>query len=130
MNTYLLIASVLTIALALAHSVLGELKILRHLKDENLPALQGIPLLFKIKSPAKRTLRFVWHLASVFGFGFAAVLFYFSNLSALTQTDAVVIKIISATMFAAGSVTLIITHASHMGWVLFFAIAVFCAMAV
>ena len=125
MNTYLLIAAALTVSLALAHSVLGEIKIFRYLKDDGVPVLRGIPLLWKISSPTTRTLRFVWHIASILGLGLAAILVYFSSLVALSAGDLLILKIIAVTMFLAGLLTLIFTKGAHLGWIVFWLIAGF-----
>ena len=130
MNMYLLIASCLTLILALAHSVLGELKIFKHLKDEGLPVVQGIPMMWKTDGFAKRTIRFVWHVTSIFGIGFASVLAYFSHLPSLSVTDIAVVKIIAGAMLLSGLVTVLLSKGSHLGWVLFFAVGVFCMLAV
>lgn len=129
MNTHLLIASSLSVVLALAHSLLGELKILKHLKDENLAEMKGIPMMWKTFGFTKRTLRFVWHIASILGLGFAGILFYYSGLPTLYTNEIVVIKIIGTTMLLSGLVTLVLSKGSHMGWILFTAIALFCLMA-
>lgn len=130
MQTYLLISAILTIVLALAHSVLGEWRLLRSMKNEVLPQIKGIPALFNSGGFSKNTIRFVWHVTSIFGLSLAAILLYFSNLATLGSTEGFIIKIISAAMILAGLVTFILTKGAHMGWILFLAIGILCALSV
>src|SRR5205809_279848 len=119
MNVYLFIASCLSVVLAFAHSLLGEIKIFKFLKDEGLPTMQGIPFMWNINGPAKRTLRFVWHISSILGLGIAAILAYFSNQASIGKNEIFVVKMIAASMILSGLLTLVMSKASHLGWILF-----------
>lgn len=130
MQTCLLISGILTIILALAHSILGEWRLLRPMKNEVLPQIKGIPALFNSADFSKNTIRFVWHVTSVFGLSLAAILFCFSNLDVLNATEVFIVKIISAAMILAGLITLILTKGAHLGWILFLAIGILCALSV
>ena len=130
MQTLLLISGILTIILALAHSVLGEWRLLRPMKNEVLPQINGIPALFKNDGFSKNTIRFVWHVTSVFGLCLAAILLHFSNLATLGSTEGFIIKTISVAMTLAGLITLLLTKGAHMGWILFLAIGILCALSV
>ncbi len=130
MQIYLQTSGILIIILALAHSALGEWKLLSQLKNDSLPSINGIPALFKSGGFSKNTIRFVWHITSVFGLSLAVILLHFSSLNALGTTELFIVKIISASMLLAGLITLILTKGAHMGWILFFAIGILCALSV
>ena len=69
MSARIILAVVLAVLVALAHSYLGERYILiRLLRRENLPKLFGGTEF------TKSTLRFAWHLTSLAWLGLAAVL--------------------------------------------------------
>ena len=129
MQTYLFISALLTVVLALAHSVLGEIKILAKIKNEMLPEIKGIPALWDSKNFSKNTIRFVWHVTSVFGLCIAFILLHFSNSINISPGDCLIIKFISITMISAGILTLIISRGAHMGWILFLLIGIFCGLA-
>ena len=64
----LALAAILILAIALAHSYLGERYILIRLFR------QPLPKLFGSDDFTKRTLRFAWHVTSIAWLGFAALL--------------------------------------------------------
>src|SRR5262245_65685967 len=81
MYLYFAVAGGLAIILAVAHSVPGELLLIRRLNKESLPPLAPFSLIEVRKwglvgsgDAAKDTLRFSWHLPSVFAVGFGAIL--------------------------------------------------------
>lgn len=131
MNPYLLIASSLIFLLAIAHSILGEIKILRHLKKVNdLPVLQGIPLLWKNVNASKLTIRMVWHLATVLAFCIAIILFQLSMLNSLTANEICIVFTIGISMFISCIVSFAFTKGNHASWIAFLVIGVLCVMAV
>ncbi len=73
MSVALLIAAALLVAIAAAHSLLGERYILMRLFRRG-----PLPKLFGSDWFTRRTLRFAWHLTSVAWLGFAALLVYFA----------------------------------------------------
>ena len=65
----LYVAAALMAALAVAHSIIGERKLIGPLaRRDDLPPIFGTVAL------SAATLRFAWHVTSVLGLGFAAVL--------------------------------------------------------
>jgi hypothetical protein len=131
MNIYLLIASSLIFILAIAHSVLGELKILRHLKNVNdLPALNGIPLLWKNTNATRHTIRMVWHLATVLAFCIAAVLCKLAMLNSLTPTEVCIVITIGVSMLISCLAALLFTKGNHASWIAFLVIGILSLMAV
>lgn len=69
MHSYLMVAGLLTVLMALAHSIFGEQLILRPLARQ----IQTTPnRLLQSRLP---TLRFTWHITSVLGLGMAWLFF-------------------------------------------------------
>jgi hypothetical protein len=110
----LLIAAALALALAVAHSYLGERWILIPLlRKDDLPRLLGSSEL------TKRTLRLAWHITSVCGLGFAALLVALASPGgAAGRTQA---QVIAATFALCGVVALAGSRGRHPSWIAFFA---------
>lgn len=115
MSAPLLAAAALGVFLAMAHSYLGERYILTRLFRRN-----EVPKLFGGTEFTKNTLRFAWHITSVFGLGFAAMLAVLASGGATPRAQA---QIISGTCAACGLVALVGSRGRHLSWVVFFAIA-------
>jgi hypothetical protein len=76
MQAYLLGAAVVAALVGVIHSVLGEVLIFRKLsKGSIIPNQAAAPLVLR----NVRILWATWHLASAFGFGFAAILLILAN---------------------------------------------------
>ena len=119
MSVLLLLASILTILTGAAHSVLGELLILRHMANfEKVPSLLGSVEL------TKRTLRFTWHLPTILASGMALILLRYAHLPILGEGEMFVIRTISAAMLACSLVTLLLSRGKHPGWIAFLLIAI------
>lgn len=71
MQTLLSIAAGLAVLTGIVHSALGELLIFRHLRNGTLVPTQDAP---PLRSRNVRIIWATWHLASVFGWAFAAIL--------------------------------------------------------
>ena len=132
MNIYLFAASILTLILVLARSILGELKIFRpmdkesRLKTESLPVINGLPMMWKTDAFTYNTIRFIWHVASILGLAMISILAFFSFLPELHYNELKVVMMIAFSMFACGLIALIYSRGSHMGWILFFIIGILC----
>jgi hypothetical protein len=118
MNTPLLVAAALIVALGLVHSVLGERYILiRLFRRSDLPRLFGSDLF------TRRTLRFAWHLTTVVWFGIGAILVQLARPGLSTVnlgTTLMVTSVVSALVALVGS------RGRHPAWVVFLAIGL-CA---
>lgn len=131
MNYYLLFAASLTFLLGITHSILGEKKILRKLKQENLPQMEGIPLLWKNADATRLTIRMVWHGTSILMFCIATILLYFSALPHfLAEIHFTIIWVITVVMFLCCLVSFILSRGSHMAWLLFLLIGILCLVGV
>ena len=71
MQTELAAAAVLSVVTGVVHSVLGEWLMFRHLRQGTLVPQLGAP---PLRARNIRILWATWHLASVFGWAFAAIL--------------------------------------------------------
>jgi hypothetical protein len=111
----LLVAAALGVLLVAAHSYLGERYVLTRLFRRN-----EVPRLFGGTEFTKRTLRFAWHLTSVFGLGLAAMLAALASGDATPLTQA---RIIGATFAVSGVVALVGSRGRHLSWIVFFAMA-------
>ena len=114
MTIALYVAASLATALGLFHSILGERYILvRLFRREDLPKLFGGSE-FTI-----RTLRFAWHLTTIAVWGFAALLILLARGSASAANVAAAIGV---TFVACGLLTLVLSKARHLAWVVLLAI--------
>ncbi len=116
----LALAALFILAIALAHSYLGERYILVRLFR------QPLPKLFGSDDFTKRTLRFAWHVTSVAWLGFAALLLQ-AGSSELTRANVLVVT--AVTFATTASIALIGGRGKHLSWVVFMAIAVLCFLA-
>lgn len=126
MQTTLALAAGIAVLTGLVHSVLGERLIFKHLRNGTLiPALAAPPL----RSGHVRILWATWHLATVFGWAFAVVLF---RLAENPQTPLPAL-VAGATVAAYGGGALLVlvgTRGRHPGWIALGAVAVltWCAL--
>lgn len=118
MNLMLLAASLVAVALAIAHSVIGEVLIFKTLRQKRAENAEALRILSRRRWDA---LWSTWHLLTIFGFGFAAVLFVLAGNSAATSHD--VQNPLVAT-FLAGSVFWIAgTRGRHPAWIVLLILA-------
>lgn len=113
MSWWLRTAAILTIAVGLAHSYLGERYILTRLfRRSTLPPLFGSDVF------TRRTLRFAWHVTTVAWWG-AAALFW-----ALGRGDARLgLRVLSLTFLITALVAAFGSRGRHLAWPVFAAIA-------
>lgn len=116
MNILLVIAAALVALVGIAHSYLGERYILGRLFRRG-----NLPDLFRKADFTKRTLRMAWHVMTVLGFGFAALLIVLASSD--REDIRTMCQIISATFALSGLLSLVVSRARHLSWVAFFAIA-------
>lgn len=116
MNTPLTIAAALMVLLAIAHSYLGERYILIRLFRR-----ADLPKLFGGTDFTRRTLRFAWHITSVFAFGFAAILLVLASRTGEIAHNVAVM--VALTSLLCGCVSLVGSRGRHLSWIVFFAAA-------
>jgi hypothetical protein len=135
MNAYFAWAAALVIILCLVHSVLGEILLIRRLNSANLPSLAPFSLIEVrqmglIGSPdlARDTLRLTWHLPTVLGLGFGAILLWLS-LPTSPRTDLIfVAKAMALSSWACTLIVLFCSKGKHPGWLAFLAIAILTSL--
>jgi len=124
MNTMLISAAVLTAAIGIVHSWLGERYIVsRVLRRTDLPALFGDD------SFTRQTIRFAWHLTTVAWFGLASVLVVLSGAVVGMRAGDGVIFAIAQTFVLSAVLALVLTRGRHLSWVVFSVIAGLCLAA-
>lgn len=112
MQTFFLAAAVVALLVGVVHSVLGEMLIFRKLRNGTIiPNQAATPLELR----NVQILWATWHLASVFGVGFAAILLFLASRDAAPDPAITWALILS---FAAGSVLVLsATRGRHPGWI-------------
>lgn len=119
MDLPLLIAAVIAVALAGAHSLLGERYILvRLLRLPNLPHLLGSDAF------TKQVLRCAWHLTSISWMGFAVILFIHGSSSEAQGMAVGTIAVVGVTYLTSAAVLALATKGRHLAWLAFLTIAV------
>lgn len=119
-----LVAAVVALATGIVHSVLGETLIFRHLRDGGLVPVLGAP---PLRERNVRIIWATWHLATLFGWAFAGVLFQLALGRPVT-----VPLVVGAVVFAylGGAVLVLVgTKGRHPGWVALAAVAALTAVA-
>lgn len=115
----LYVASALMAMLAVGHSIIGERRLIGPLaRRDDLPPLFGTVAL------SAATLRFAWHVTSLLGLGFAAVLL----VVALGGSLQAVVCTIGLTLIVSGVLPLVYTRGRHLAWVIFFAAGALCVL--
>lgn len=117
MHTPLLIAAVLTVAVGIAHSYLGERLILIPLFRTQLPKVLGS------SGTTRRVLRFAWHLTSIAWWGFAALL-YLLAAGEGPPLRSTTLTVIAVTFAIHALITGGMSRGRHFAWIVFLAIAV------
>ena len=109
-------AAVLIALLGLAHSVLGERYILIRLFRRDLPKLFGGTEF------TRRTLRFAWHITTVFTWGMAALLLQLDG----APTPESLARTLGWTFLVSGVLPLVHTRGRHLSWIVLFAAGGLC----
>lgn len=119
MQTLLAIAAVLAVLTGIAHSVLGELLIFRHLRQGTLVPAEDAP---PLRNRHIRILWATWHLATVFGCAFAVVL---ARLAVTPQASLPgLLAEATVAAYAGGSLLVLVgTRGRHPGWLALAAVA-------
>lgn len=124
-ESWLLIAASLTIVIGLVHSLLGEQLIFKQLRQGTIVPTNGKPVL---RERHLRILWASWHLVSIFGFAFAAVLIAFATAPDVAL-DRVFLLVTTITMAMSALLVLFATKGMHPGWVGLTLVALFTVLA-
>lgn len=118
----LLAAGLLTFLLGLIHSIMGEVLIFKRLRSSGVIPTNGGSLL---KERHVRILWASWHLVTVFGWGLAVILCWFSmSASAEVVIPSFIASSVVISMVAGSALVLIGTTGKHPGWLVLAAIAI------
>ena len=127
MQPLLTTAAVVAIATGVVHSLLGERLIFRHLRRSSLvPSLPAPPL----QARNVRILWATWHLASVFAWALAGLLWQLAREPGAALSSGLVLSA-SAAAFVLGSLLVLVsTRGRHPGWVALGAVGVLSWVAI
>ena len=121
MQTLLIAAAAVAIATGLVHSLVGEILIFRHLKNGGaVPNMSAPPL-------KERNIRIIWaswHLATVFGWAFAALLLQVAFARAPSSLACAVLHAAACANLGGAILVLIGTKGRHPGWIALLVVAV------
>jgi hypothetical protein len=124
MNMYFVAAGIMTFAIGLVHSILGERLIFRRMRSAGFIPTNGGQVL---REPHVRILWASWHLVTVMGWCIAAGLFWIALPSSMHLVQSVVPKVVAASMLASSFLVLIGTKGRHLGWVGLLGVAILTA---
>jgi hypothetical protein len=114
MNPWLLSAAGLLVLIALAHSVIGEWRIFRHLRRAGrIVPTEGGTLLREFKV---RILWGTWHMLSAMGLGLAAVLVWLAEPAAQAASGGRVEWCVAMAAAASGLLVLVSNRGRHPAW--------------
>ncbi len=121
MNHYLVAAAALAFLVGLLHSVLGETLIFRRLRQGGWEPTNGGGVLGE---GHVRILWASWHVVTVFGWCFAAILLRWALPSVSVSLDGFGIQAFVFAMLAGSVLVFIGTKAKHPGWLGLLGVAV------
>ena len=122
MQIYLVIAGSLAILVGLVHSILGEVLMFSLLRTDGIVPTSAAP---PLQQRHVRILWASWHIVSVFGWAFGAILLRMA-FEATDRDLFVFVKVsIIVSMFISALIVLVATKGRHPGWVGLLAVAVF-----
>ena len=126
MNPWYISAAGLSVLIALAHSVLGEQRIFRHLRRAgHIVPTEGGTLL---RAFQVRILWATWHGLSVMGIGLAAVLLWLAHPAAQAASAGRVECCVAMAMAVTGMLVLVSNRGRHPAWLALFAAAALVAL--
>lgn len=114
MQTALLIAGILSLITGMVHSILGEVLIFRHLRAGGLVPTLGAP---PLQGRHIRIIWATWHLATVFGWAFGAILLKLAIAPTGGLTSTFILTSVVIAYALCGLLVLIGTKGRHPGWV-------------
>ena len=122
MQIYLVIAGSVAILVGLVHAILGEVLIFSRLRNNEIVPTSAAP---PLQQRHVRILWASWHIVSIFGWGFGAILLRM----AFPATDLIFFLFVKdsiiVSMLVSALLVLIATKGRHPGWVGLLAVAVF-----
>jgi hypothetical protein len=132
MSNRLRTAGLLLFGIVGAHSVVGEVLLIRPMgKARGLPRLAPwllvpTPAVPGSEAMARQTLRFGWHLPSILGFAFAQILLRYGSLTELGVQERFVVRSMAISLLLCAAVVFATTRGRHPGWTVLLATALLC----
>jgi len=117
MNNYYLIAAILTLLMAITHSLMGEKYFLVQLFQRDYP-----PELMGAKF-VNRTIRIAWHLTSI-SWAAAGIILIVLALNPVMPMGGIFARIIAVCFLLSALLSAIGSHGRHLSWIIFVLIAV------
>lgn len=114
-------AGIAAFIVGLIHTILGEFLIFNRMRNGSIIPTQGHPLL---KERHVRILWASWHIVTIFGWSFGAVLIYLSISNSADSSVEFIMHAIIISMTISALLVLYGTKAKHPGWIGLFAIAI------
>jgi hypothetical protein len=114
MNTYFLAAGLLTVAMGGVHSLLGERWIFRRLRSDGFIPTRGDPVL---REAHVRILWASWHVVTVLGWAFGAVLLWLAEPAQMPLARSVLPVIMTCALLLSSTLVLVGTKGRHPGWI-------------
>jgi drug/metabolite transporter (DMT)-like permease len=114
MNTWYLAAGSLAVIIGIVHSVLGERLIFHALREVGVVPSRGAP---PLSGRHIRILWATWHIASVFGFCFAGLLWWLAFSTESGQIVPLLRNAIIVAYSVSGLLVLLGTRGRHPGWI-------------
>jgi len=121
MNTYLVAAAVLAFIVGLVHSVLGEMMVFSKMRQGRIVPTNGGTVL---QQRNVRILWASWHVLTVFGWSFAAVLMLLASAPSAGHLQASLLQSIAVAMLVSSLLVFFATKARHPGWLGLLGVAV------
>lgn len=113
MNPWLMTAGLCTLLIGLVHSVMGEQRIFRHLREDGIVPTRAEPLL---RGYQLHIVWASWHLVTCFGLGVAALLFLAAGPDVpVALRDRMVTSAVGVMLLAAMLVAFA-TRGRHLAW--------------
>ena len=120
MNPWLVAAAASVFVIGLAHSVLGEQRIFRHLRRGGIVPTGGDPVLHAFQT---RILWASWHLVTVLAWALAALLLWLARPGAQAASAGVVEQICAVALAAGAGLVLWSNRGRHLAWIALLAAA-------
>jgi hypothetical protein len=113
MNWYFVAAGILSFAIGLVHSVLGESLIFRRMRASGFIPTNGGQVL---REPHVRILWASWHVVTALGWCLAALLIWLAFPTSSAMPHLPIALAVSGSMLASSILVLVGTKGKHPGW--------------
>ncbi len=113
MNPWLMAAGLCGLLIGIVHSVMGEQRIFRHLREDGIVPTLAEPLM---RGYQLQIVWASWHLVSCFGLGVAALLFVAARPDVPPQLRTLMVVWSIGVLLLAAALVAFATHGRHMAW--------------